>query len=54
MIFNLFSILSELCCGRHKPPNRDKVSSIINDMEELAKEEIDRIFKYHNKKYCCY
>ena len=52
MFYNIFSTLSELCFGRNKPIN--KVSNIISDMEELAQDEIDKIFKYHNKKYCCY
>ena len=52
MILDLISIISSLCCGRNKPVN--KVSNIIIDMEELAQEEIDKIFKYHNKKSCCF
>ncbi len=56
MIFYILSILSDFCCGRNKLVNKpiNKVSNIISDMEELAQEEIDKIFKYHNKKYCCY
>ena len=55
-MYMLFSVASnimiaflELCCSRNKP---DKVSTIIQDMEELAQEEIDKILRHHNRCKC--
>ena len=53
MVFSVFSniavALLELCCARNKP---DRVVSIIQDMEDLAQEEIDRILKHHSRCKC--
>ena len=53
MVFSVFSniaiALLELCCARNKP---DKVSTIIQDMEDLAQEEIDKILSYHSRCKC--
>ena len=49
IISNITIALLELCCARNKP---DKVVTIIQDMEELAQEEIDRILNHHSKCKC--
>ena len=46
IISNITIALLELCCARNKP---DKVAIIIQDMEELTPEEIDRILNHHSK-----
>ena len=46
---NIMIAFLELCCSRNKP---DKVSTIIQDMEELAQEEIDKILRHHNRCKC--
>ena len=53
MLFNVASNIMiaflELCCSRNKP---DKVSTIIQDMEDLAQEEIDKLFSYNSRCKC--
>ena len=53
MVFSVFSniavALLELCCARNKP---DKVSTTIQDMEDLAQEELDRILMHHSRCKC--
>jgi hypothetical protein len=49
VISNITIALLEMCCARNKP---DKVMSIIQDMEDLAQEEIDRILRHHNRCRC--
>ena len=53
MVFSILSsimvALLELRCVRSKP---DKVATIIQDMEDLAQEEIDRILNHHSKCKC--
>ena len=53
MVFSVFSniavALLELCCARTKP---DKVASILQDTEELAQEETDRILMHHSRCKC--
>ena len=50
MVFSVFSniaiALLELCCARNKP---DKVSTIIQDMEDFAQEELDLILRHHSR-----
>jgi hypothetical protein len=49
VISNIMLAFLELCCSRNKP---DKVSTIIQDMEDLAQEEIDKIVRHHNRCKC--
>ena len=49
VVSNIAIALLELCCARNKP---DKVSTIIQDMEDLAQEEIDKIVSYHSSCKC--
>ena len=53
MVFSVFSniavALLELCSARNEP---DKVSTIIQDMEDLAQEELDRILRHHSRCKC--
>ena len=53
MFFNVASNIMiaflELCCSRNMP---DTVSTIIQDMEELAQEEIDKILRHRNRCKC--
>ncbi len=49
IVSNITIALLELCCARKKP---DKVATIIQDMDELAQEEIDRILNHHSKCKC--
>ncbi len=50
MLSNFMKAFVELCSARNKP---DKVSTIIQDMEDLAQEEIDNILSYHSRCMCC-
>lgn len=54
-INNILNALFDICCQRNKTDEKplNKTYLIIQDMEDLANDEIDKIFKYHNKKYCC-
>ena len=49
VISNIMLAFLELCCSRNKP---DKVSTIIQDMEELAQEELDLILRHHSRCKC--
>ena len=53
MLFNVVSNITiaflDLFCAINKP---DKVSTIIQDMEDLAQEEIDKILSYHSRCKC--
>ncbi len=46
---NIMIAFLELCCARNKPV---KVSTIIQDMEDLAQEEINKILSYHSRCKC--
>ena len=46
IVSNITIALLELCCARNKP---DKVTTTIQDIEELAQEEIDRILNHHSR-----
>lgn len=52
---NILNALADLCYQRNKPIQKplSKVNMIIQDMEDLAVEEIEKILKYHNRKQCC-
>ena len=49
VVSNITIAFLELCCARNKP---DKVSTIIQDMEDLAQEELDRIIRHHSRCKC--
>ena len=49
VISNIMLAFLELCCSRNKP---DKVSTIMQDMEDLAQEELDRIIRHHSRCKC--
>ena len=49
IVSNIMIALLELCCARNKP---DKVSTIIQDMEDLAQEELDMILRHHSRCKC--
>jgi hypothetical protein len=57
-MFSIFHILYETCCTGWRPKEQKIINKIIQDVEDLADAEIERLvrhleFKRINKLNCC-
>jgi len=46
MVFTILTILYETCCTGWRPKEQKIINRILQDMEDLAEEEVDRLLNH--------
>ena len=56
-MLTILTVLYETCCTGWRPKKQNTIHRMLNDVEELAEEELERLFKHLSLKRqatgCC-